>query len=162
MAATLPFCVQTPDENLLDAPDVPDDIKTVCDPWNRNDGIADELTGSVVCDVPTTIDVDELRSDIGKEIPADGQVRAVAVPSNRVGVGVLEQQEIVIVRSTSRTTFPDRTLKIPRFVVVDAPEPPGTKDTFERHLSSCSQSQVSRFSLIRFKNRAAVDPSNTL
>ena len=50
-----------------------------------------------------------------------------------------------------------RSLQIPGLVVRQAPEP---ADAEPVHDSSCSQSQVSRFSLMRRRNSTAVEPSN--
>ena len=142
------------------------DVEAALHPRHRNDRIPDKLTRPVIGDVSATIDIEHRRTDAVERFLGDRQIGSVTVPTNRVGVGVLEEQQIVIAGAARRSPLPDRPLEVPRLLIGDTPEPAVPKHAPSQkgfgHLSSCSQSHVSRFSLMRFRNNTAVDPSNTL
>ena len=142
---------QGPDQNFFETPDVRHYLLWIVEGKNR---IPDELAGAVESDIAAPVDVVDLCRQLG---PIDQQVRGVAVSSDGENGRVLEQQQVVVRRAPNHLALMDRTLEIPGLRVGQAPQPAGPQHRLQA--SSCSQSQVSRFSLILLKKRTAVDPS---
>jgi hypothetical protein len=71
---------------------VPNCIESLLKPGNGNDRIPNKLARAVIGDVATAIDIDHLSTDAREEVPADRQVRSVAIPPDRVGVGMFEEK----------------------------------------------------------------------
>ncbi len=119
-----------------------------------HDRISDQLAGPVIGDVPAPVHVVQLGSHPVQCFLVDQQVRPVAVATHGVGVGVFEEEQVVVA-AVQDPAFMDRPLQVPRLPVREPAQPAGT----QHHCSSDSQSQVSRFSLMRRRKRTAVDPS---
>ena len=103
------------------------------------------------------IDVMQLGTDRGDERLRHPEVRPVPEAPHGVDVRMLEQQQVVVVVATGDPPLVEGALEIPRLLVRESTEPP---DSERAHDSSCSQSHVSMASLIRRRNRTAVEPSN--
>ena len=138
------------DQCLLEPTDVGNDLLGIVE---TQDGIADQLTRAVECDVSAAIDVVHLDP---QPHAVDEQVRAVPVAADGEDRRVFEQQEVVVPSPADDLALVDGTLQIPRFGIGQPTEPAGA----EGHASSCSQSQVSRFCLMRWRKSTAVEPSN--
>ncbi len=142
------------DQDFLETPHVGDYLLGVVE---GEDGIADQLARPVEGDVPATIDVMHLCPGAGDRRPIGQQVGAVAVAPDGEHGRVLDQEQVVVGGAPLDPPLVEGALEVPCLGVGQTPEPAGTQ---ERHASSCSQSQVCRLSLMRFRNRTAVDPSN--
>ena len=126
---------------------------TISEVANR---VAHQLAGAVIGDVATPVDLMDLGADGGGEFRGDEDIGAVAEPPHGVGVGMLEQQQVVVRGTARNPALVKGPLQVPGLLVGQPAEPAGPE---LGHASSCSQSQVSRFSLIRLRNITAVDPS---
>ena len=88
------------------------------------------------------------------------QVRSVAAATHGVRVRVLEEQEVIIFDAAGRPRLPHGALEIKPFVVGNPAEPSDPQARIVwGHLSSWSQSHVSRFFRMRSRNSTAVEPS---
>ena len=157
---------QRRDQHLLDATHMADHVESVGKARDRNDRVPDELAGSVVGDVAAAVDVVHSAPKSPRRSSASQQVGAVTVATHGVDVGVLDQQQVVVgrVRPVVRPSQKARCRS--HASSYGEPSQPASPEPLARravgaHDSSCSQSQVSRFCLIRCRNSTAVDPSNT-
>jgi hypothetical protein len=95
-------------------------------------------------DIASPIDIEKLRTSICDHLLVDEKIAGVAVAPDRENRGVLEEEQIVIGRPTGYPTLMKRSLQIPSLCIGKPTEPTSSKP--RRQASSCSQSQVSRFS----------------
>jgi hypothetical protein len=63
------------------------------------------------------------RTDRFEIVFGDQQIRPIAVSTNGVGVGMFDEQQVVVRAASGDPALPQRFLKIPRFVVWKPTEP---------------------------------------
>ncbi len=141
---------QRADERLLEPADVRNHLPGLGQAKNR---IADQLAGTVKSDVPTPIHMKQLSAEFAQHSLINQQMGFVSVATDRVGGGMLEQQQIIISTTAISAALVKGALQIPRLAVWKPAQPANS------HASSCSQSQVSRFCLSRCRKSTAVEPS---
>ena len=106
----------------------------------------------VILTQKTTIDVEDLHTSLGEFVTTHQQIRSVTVAADRVGRRVFQQQQVVLCGAAVDTTLPESSLQVPRLGIRQSAEPSDPEHRSRRHASSCSQSQVSRFCLIFWRN----------
>ncbi len=148
------------DDRFLDPPHVTDHVESVRETRDRKDRIAHELSGAVVCDVTTTINMMDLGSDVAQIGFGNQQVGPVAVAADGIRMRMFQEEQIVVTAPPAYPALPEGLLEVPGLCIWQPSQPADTK-LCRRHANSWSQSHVSRFSLIRRKKRTAVDPSKT-
>jgi hypothetical protein len=138
---------QRRDDDRLQPADVGQDISLPVAPARqREDRVADELPGAVVRDVAAAVGPHELGSDGSGR---DEDVAEIGTRTERVHVGMLEQQQVVV-----GAALVEPALERVGVAIRDAPEPTCLQGG-PTHVSSASQSRVSRISFIRRRNAAA-------
>ena len=143
------------DEHPLERAHVRDDVARALAPLRqRDDRVADELTRAVVRDVAAAVGVHEIGADRRRR---HEHVRRVGACAERVDVGVLEQEQVVITGS-----LVERPLECVGIRVRDAAEPscPERHPRGRGQSSSDAQSWCSIRSRIAPRNAAAYAPSN--
>ena len=81
------------DQYLFDAMDVSADFGAITEMADR---IPDELAGTVIGDVTAAIDVMNLATSRDHALRGDEQVRTRGEASDRVDVGMLEEEQVVV------------------------------------------------------------------
>jgi hypothetical protein len=92
---------------------VADHVKAVAQSGYLEDGVPHQLTRAVIGDVPATIDMMYLGSDAAQLRLRDEQIGTVPISTDRVGVRVLEKQQIVVRAPATNPTLPEGSLEIP-------------------------------------------------
>ncbi len=108
------------DDSLLDASHMGNDLLGIPQPDNR---VPDKLTGPVVGDVPPAVDPVHLCPERDQRLLGDEEVRAIAVAAHRVDVGMLQQQQVVVVGAPLHPTLPQRPLQVPGLQIREPPQP---------------------------------------
>ncbi len=158
---------QCRDQGPLEGPHVGHDPFGVVE---AHDGISDELTGPMERDVAAPVHIEDLRPGRSHRLAIGQQVGRIPVPSDREHRRMLHQQQIVVGGAAAGPPFVEATLEIPGLGVGQPPQPADTESRWSGHdhrlsasamyqVSSCSQSHVSMFCLIRCRNSTAVEPS---
>ena len=157
---------QGSDQDLFERPDVRDNSLRVEESQNR---IPDHLARSVIRDIAAPIDIEALCSELCKVGFRGKDVGSISVAPDGVHMRVFNEKQIVALGSSFSTTLPEGLLEIPCLFVRQPSEPACSEQFCVRyearggaHVSCCSQSQLSRLSLIRRRNSTAVEPSNAL
>src|SRR5690606_23594901 len=160
------------DEDLLYRADIRHDPLGIVE---FDDGITDQLPGAVEGDVATPVDFVDLRPGRLDYLTCGEEIGAVTVATDREDRRVFDQEEIVVLGPAADPALVECLLEIPGLGIGQLAQPPGPEELGACHepkvsafaiysntvlyVSSCSQSQLSMFSLIRRRKRTAVEPS---
>ena len=127
----MPKSASTAIRTVLEPADVRNDVTLAGAPLlERDDRVADELTGTVIGDVAAAIGFDELGAD---RRGIAQHVRAIGARTERVDVRMFLQEQVLLVR-----VLVHRALQRLAFTVRNEPEPAGVEKV---HASSESQSR---------------------
>ena len=115
---------QGTDQHLFHRPNIGDNLFQV---GQGQDGISDQLSGAVVGDIPSPVDVISLRAYFAHPVVADEQVGSVSVTPHRVDVGVFLKEQVVGFGPTVTAALPYGPLQIPGLLVGETAQPSGAQ-----------------------------------